>query len=155
MSGDQPKPDLTFASLIHQSLRTGAARIAADITALSLGNRLARLPGIQAFFGRYRAQLAIHHRHEDELFFPALAATTGAGRIQLTELTGQHERPGAAVQAVHDRPADLAGDFTTDRGKAASALSVMATLLRAHLTLEEQAAPPLLAQEIPAEHHPA
>ncbi len=82
--------------------------MAATITALSPGDRLARLPGIQAFFGRYRGQLAMHHRHEDELFFPALAARIGADRMQLTELTGQHERLDAAVQAVYDGLADLA-----------------------------------------------
>ncbi|MDX6389894.1 MAG: hypothetical protein QOJ73_957 [Streptosporangiaceae bacterium] len=146
MSGGRAKPDLTFVTLIHQSLRTDAARLAAAVAALGPSDRPTRLPGIQAFFGHYREQLAMHHSHEDELFFPALAARVGAGRMHLSELAGQHEALDAAIQAVCEALASLAdpaGDFAADRAQAAGALSTMADLLAAHLTLEEQTALPL------------
>ncbi len=63
------KPDMTFVILIHQSLRADAARLAATIAALSPDDRTDRVADIQAFFGHYREQLAMHHRQEDELFF--------------------------------------------------------------------------------------
>src|SRR5208282_4538003 len=100
-----------------------------------------------------RDQLAMHHSHEDELFFPALEARVGAGRMHLGELADQHDALDAALQAVSDglaALADPAGDFATDRARAASALSAMTGPLAAHLTLEEQTALPLLETEMPA-----
>jgi Hemerythrin HHE cation binding domain len=73
MSRARPKPDLTLVTLIHQSLRADAARLAATIAELGPSDRRGRLPGVQAFFGQYREQLALHHSHEDVLFFAALA----------------------------------------------------------------------------------
>jgi hemerythrin-like domain-containing protein len=153
MSRAPSKPDLTFVTLIHQSLRADAARLAASIAELGPSDRQDRLPGIQAFFGHYREQLLMHHRHEDELFFPALAARAGAGRMHLSELAGQHEALDAALQAVGEDLTVLAGpvaDFATDRVRAASALSTMAGLLAAHLTLEERTALPLFESDMPA-----
>lgn len=153
MSRAPSKPDLTFVTLIHQSLRADAARLAAAIAELGPSDRQDRLPGIQAFFGHYREQLLMHHRHEDELFLPALAGRAGAGRMHLTELAGQHEALDAALQAVGEDLTVLAGpvaDFATDRVRAASALSTMAGLLAAHLTLEERTALPLFESDMPA-----
>lgn len=153
MSRAPSKPDLTFVTLIHQSLRADAARLAAAIAELGPSDRQDRLPGIQAFFGHYREQLLMHHRHEDELFFPALAARAGVGGMHLTELAGQHEALDAALQAVGEDLTVLAGpvaDFATDRVTAASALSTMAGLLAAHLTLEERTALPLFESDMPA-----
>ena len=150
---DQPKPDLTVVNLIHQSLRADAARLAAAINELGPGDRRDRLPGVQAFFGHYRAQLAMHHSHEDELFFPALAARVGAGLMHLTELAGQHEALDAALHGVGEDVAalaDPAADFAAARVQAASAVSAMAGLLAAHLSLEEQAVLPLLESDMPA-----
>ncbi len=75
MSRAPSKPDLTFVSLIHQSLRADAARLAATIAELSPSGWRGWLPGDQGFFGHYREQLIMRHSHEDELFFPVLAAT--------------------------------------------------------------------------------
>lgn len=147
------RPDLTFVILIHQSLRADAARLATAIAELGPSDRQGRLLGIQAFFGHYREQLILHHRHEDELFSPGLAARTGAARMHRAGLASQHEALDAAVQAVREGLASLAdpaSDFATDRAEAASALSTMADLLAAHLTLEEHAALPLFEAEMTA-----
>ncbi len=153
MNGNRSKPDLTLVNLIHQSLRADAQRLAAAVAGLDHSDRPARLPGIRAFFDHYRAQLAMHHTHEDELFFPALQAKVGADRMQLNALAGQHEALDAALHAAGDglaALADPAGDFATDRARAADALSVTAELLAAHLTLEEETALPLTESEMPA-----
>jgi iron-sulfur cluster repair protein YtfE (RIC family) len=150
MSRAWPKPDLTFVTLIHQSLRADAARLAATNAELGPSDRQGRLPGVRAFFGQYREQLSLHHSHEDELFFPALAARVGASTMHLSELAAQHEALDAALLAAGDRLAalaDPASDFETDRAKAASALSAMARILDAHLTREEQTALPLFESE--------
>jgi hypothetical protein len=153
VNGNRAKPDLTLVNLIHQSLRADAARLAATVTALDPGDRPGRLAGIRAFFDQYRGQLVMHHTHEDELFFPALLVRVGASRMHLSELSSQHEALDAAVHAASSALAalaDPAGDFTADRATAAGALSAMADLLDAHLTLEEQTALPLTESEMPA-----
>jgi hemerythrin-like domain-containing protein len=153
MSRAPSKPDLTFVTLIHQSLRADSARLAAALTELDPSDRQGRLPGVLAFFGHYREQLALHHSHEDELFFPALAARAGASAMHLSELAAQHEALDAALLTAGDRLAalaDPASDFATDRATAASALSAMARILDAHLTLEEQTALPLFESDMPA-----
>jgi hemerythrin-like domain-containing protein len=147
-----PKPDLIFVHLIHRSLRVDAARLATTLAALGPGERTSRLPGIQAFFVEYRGQLLTHHTHEDELFFPALEARVGAERMHLSELDDQHEALDAAIHAVDDALhalADPAGDFATDLVRATDAVSSMAELLAAHLTLEEQTALPLFESDLP------
>jgi len=152
VSGDRSKPDLTFVRLIHQSLRIDGTRLAAAIASLAPGDRPGRLPGIRAFFGQYRDQLDMHHSHEDELFFPALAARAGTDRTHLGELAAQHQALDRAVQAVGEALtalADPAGDFAIDRANAASALSAMTRLLDTHLTLEEQTVLPLIESDMP------
>jgi Hemerythrin HHE cation binding domain len=89
MSRVPAKPDLTFVTLIHQSLRADAARLAAAIAELRPSDRRDRLPAVQAFFGHYRDQLILHHRHEDELFFPALAARVGPARMHCSAPTSR------------------------------------------------------------------
>lgn len=152
-TGQRSRPDLLFVTLIHQALRTDAARLAAALAAVSPCDRPDRVAGIGAFYGQYRAQLALHHHHEDELFFPALAGKVGADAMHLGELTGQHHALDAALEAVSDQLAalaDPAGDFAADHASAAAAVSAMTELLAAHLSLEEQHALPLFETEITA-----
>jgi hypothetical protein len=152
-TGQRSRPDLLFVTLIHQALRIDAGRLAAALAAVGSGDRPGQVAGIGAFYGQYRAQLALHHDHEDELFFPALAARVGADAMHLGELTGQHHALDAALQAVADRLAvlaDPAGDFAAGHASAASALAAMTELLAAHLTLEERYALPLYESEMPA-----
>jgi iron-sulfur cluster repair protein YtfE (RIC family) len=147
------RPDMLFVTLIHHALRVDAARLASALAAVGPGDRPGRVTAIGAFYGQYRGQLDLHHRHEDELYFPALAARVGCEAMHLQELTSQHEALDGALQAVSDRLAalaDPAGDFAADHAGAADALSAMTELLLAHLTLEEQHALPLYETEITA-----
>jgi len=150
-TGQRSRPDDLVVTLIHQSLRIDAARLAAALAAVGPGDRPGRVAAIAAFYGQYRGQLDEHHRHEDELFFPALAARAGAEAMHLDELTAQHHALDAVLQAVSDRLAalaDPAGDFAAGHAGAAAALSAMSELLLAHLALEEKHALPLYQTEI-------
>ncbi len=152
-TGQRSGPDMLVVTLIHQSLRIDAGRLASALAAVGPGDRPGRVAAIGAFYGQYRGQLDLHHRHEDELFFPALAARVGADAMHLAELTSQHEALDAVLQGVCDRLgalADPAGDFAADHAGAVAALSAMTELLFAHLTLEEQHALPLFESEVPA-----
>jgi hemerythrin-like domain-containing protein len=146
------RPDLTLVTVIHQALRIDAGRLAAAVAAAGPADR-PRVAGIAAFYGQYCQQLALHHHHEDELFFPALAARVGADPMHLGELTAQHDALDVALAAVSERLAalaDPAGDFAAGRAGAASALSEMTGLLSSHLALEEQHALPLFESAMPA-----
>lgn len=148
----QSRPDLTFVTVIHQALRSDAERLGTALAAVGPGDRV-RAAGIARYYGQYREQLALHHRHEDELFFPALAARVGADAMHLDELTAQHEALDAALADVSGRLAalaDPAGDFAAGQAGATSALAAMTGLLTAHLALEEQYALPLYESEITA-----
>jgi hemerythrin HHE cation binding domain-containing protein len=152
-TGQHSGPDMLVVNLIHQSLRIDAARLASAVAAVGPGDRPGRVAAIGAFYGQYRGQLALHHRHEDELFFPVLAARVGSDAMNLAELTGQHDALDAVLQGVSDRLgalADPAGDFAVDHAGAVAALSAMTELLFAHLTLEERHALPLFESEVPA-----
>ncbi len=152
-TGQHSPPDMLIVTLIHQSLRIDAARLASALAAVGPGDRPGRVAAIGAFYSQYRGQLALHHRHEDELFFPALAARAGSDAMHLDELTSQHDALDAVLQGVSDRLAalaDPAGDFAADHAGAVAALSAMTELLFAHLTLEEQHALPLFESEVPA-----
>ncbi len=152
-AGPHLRPDLTFVTVIHQALRSDAARMSAAVASVGPGDRADRVAGIAGYYSQYREQLALHHRHEDELFFPALAARVGADAMHLGELTAQHEALDAALAAVSDRLAalaDPAGDFAADHARAVSALTAMTGLLEAHLALEERHALPLFESEMPA-----
>jgi hemerythrin-like domain-containing protein len=142
-----------FVELIHQSLRVDGARLLDSVAALASDQRQSRLGAIRAFFDQYRDQLLLHHSHEDNLFYPALEARVGAGRMRLGELANQHQALDPALQAVSERLATLAdpgGDFTTGRAAACDALSEMKKSLTTHLDLEEATVVPLLESEIPA-----
>jgi hypothetical protein len=144
---------MLIVTLIHQSLRIDAARLASAVAAVGPGDRPARVAAIGAFYGQYRGQLADHHDHEDQLFFPALVARVGADAMHLAELTSQHDALDAVLQGVSDRLAalaDPAGDFAADHAGAVDAVSAMTDLLFAHLTLEERHALPLFESEVPA-----
>jgi hemerythrin-like domain-containing protein len=153
VSGRRPRPDLTFVTVVHQALRSDAARMNAVLASVGPGDRPGRVASIAGYYGQYREQLALHHRHEDELFFPALAARVGADAMHLGELTAQHEALDAALAAVSGRLAALAepaGDFAADQARAVGALTAMTGLLDAHLALEERHALPLFESEMPA-----
>ena len=103
------------------------------------------------FYDKYREQLISHHTHEDELFFPLLAARVGAESMHLTELTAQHHELDGVLQSVADGLTaliDQDSDFPANRSAVVDDLSTMVEHLTTHLDLEERTALPLFASNI-------
>lgn len=126
--------------------------MAATLAELRPGEHPSRIPGIRAFFEEYRAQLALHHTHEDTLFFPALEARVGADRMGLDELTHQHEALDATLQVVGDHLAAVALSpeiLATHHAEVAGAFATMVEQIDAHVMLEENVVLPLVESEIP------
>ncbi len=152
MSTDRTKPNLIFVQLIHHALRVDGARLAATVADQEPDGAPDRVAGVRVFYDRYREQLVAHHTHEDQLFFPALAARVGDDRMHRDELVAQHGQLDEVLQAIEDGLAALAepgGDFTPARAEVASALSTMLKLLTTHLDLEERTALPLFESNVP------
>jgi hemerythrin-like domain-containing protein len=146
------QPDLIFVTLIHQALRADGPRLQATVASLQRDDPAARVAGAREYFERYRDQLVAHHTHEDELFFPALAARVGADRMHRDELVSQHGELGGVLQEIGDGLAAMAGsdgDFSANRTRAAGALSTMVDHLTVHLDLEERTALPLVVSDMP------
>jgi hemerythrin-like domain-containing protein len=152
MSSESAKPNLTFVRLIHQALRADGARLLVTVTALERDERAGRLSGVREFYDRYREQLVAHHTHEDQLFFPALAARIGEGAMHLDELVSQHAQLEGVLQAVGEgfvAMAESDGDLSANRARVAGALSTMVEQLTTHLDLEERTALPLIVSDMP------
>ena len=152
MRSDRGKPDLIFVNLTHQALRVDGARLEATVAALEPQDRGSRLSGVREFYDRYREQLVAHHTHEDELFYPALAARVGEDRMHLDELVSQHQQLDGVLEEIGEGLADLADpdrDFSATRTRVAGDLSTMVEQLRTHLDFEERTALPLFVSEMP------
>src|SRR3954447_18971698 len=100
MSVDRSKPDLTFVVLIHQALRLDGSRLVATVKSLQPGDREGRVPGVRAYYDRYREQLVAHHTHEDNVFYPALAAKVGDERMRRAQLVSEHEELDTVLHAI-------------------------------------------------------
>jgi hemerythrin-like domain-containing protein len=146
----QPKPDLLFVTLIHQSLRVDADRLVAATAAVQSDGAHA-VPGLRAFFEEYSEQLCLHHSHEDTIFFPALQSVLEPDQVPFEELARQHEALDADLQAVRDGLTALSppsGNVTTRRD-VVDAMSGMAAHLGAHLAMEEETVLPLIESALP------
>jgi iron-sulfur cluster repair protein YtfE (RIC family) len=147
----RPKPDLIFVTLIHQALRVDAERLVAATSTLGSAEQQ-RLAGLRVFFDEYRAQLGIHHTHEDNLFFPALRAVVDESRIPIAELADQHGALDADLQFICDGFASMADpscDFDVEHADVVSSMIGLAKRLDAHLRMEEESVLPLMVSAIP------
>jgi len=156
MSTDRATPDLTFVNLIHQALRVDGVRLRVTVAALGPDDAQDRVSGVRDFYDKYQEQLIAHHTHEDELFFPALAARVGAERMHLAELTAQHHQLDGVLQSVEEGLAALTDpntDFSANRTRVVDDLSAMVDHLTTHLDLEERTALPLFAGNMPGSEY--
>jgi len=106
MSSDRATPDLTFVNLIHRALRVDGERLKVTVAALSPDDAQDRVAGVRDIYDKYREQLIAHHTHEDDLFFPALAAHVGAERMHLAELIAQHHQLDDVLRSIEEGPAE-------------------------------------------------
>jgi len=150
MNGHRPKPDLLFVTLVHQALRADSDRLADATSALESADAQG-LRGLRVFFDEYRAQLCLHHAHEDNLFFPALQAILDADQMPLAKLAHQHGMLDSDLQAISEGLASLAipsDDFAADHTDVVKTMFGMAAHLGAHLTMEEETILPLMESSL-------
>lgn len=98
----EPEPDLTSLVLTHRAIKQDLGRLAATVAELAQsGSAPGREHAIRQYAADLLAQIRAHHRGEDEIVWPALAAAAGQA-VDLAPLTDDHEAIEAAlVRAGH------------------------------------------------------
>lgn len=138
--------DLTMMYAFHDGLRRDAVIIAKS--AATTGDDPARLTATHVGWDLFKRFLAIHHRAEDDVLWPRLAAVLD-GRADDLEML-------AAMEAEHDRIDPLIAAIDAALADAehghpglADAVDAFVTELNAHLAHEEKDALPLIEAKLP------
>ncbi len=146
----EPEPDLTPILVVHRAIRQDLRRLAAclgDIAAIHLPPSRARA------IGRYTtallAEIRAHHRGEDDILWPVIAATAGPA-VDLTPLTDDHQ----AIDAAASRVTQAVACFRAEPGTSArlhASVSELRDMLEEHLADEEEQIFPAMRRYLPAE----
>jgi hemerythrin-like domain-containing protein len=143
----------TFHQL-HAAFRADAERLRATVAAWSSDDRAA-LAGLARWWRRYREQVRAHHRVEDELWFPAVAARSPDFVVQArAAMADDHRYLDALLDRVDialTRLADPTAPFEPARRDAVTAVAALASLLADHFAEEERSVVPLIEQSCTAE----
>jgi hypothetical protein len=147
----QPEADLLAFTLIHRALRCAPRTLARALRSESTRPGDDRHRAAVRFGRAVLAEIHSHHRREDDVLWPVIAASAGAA-VDLRPLTDDHETL-APLLALVDRALDdherVADDATSAR--LADALTTLADLLDAHIADEEAAVFPVIRTYVSAE----
>jgi len=152
------QPDLSIVYAIHHALTEDAGRLVAAIDDLAPEDRVERLPNLLAFLTGYITELESHHAHEDQVFFPALAARVGAATMRLPQLDAQHhglDEALATLRAAVVALADERTEFSSARARATDAAQSLRSRLTEHVDLEENESLSVYLTEFTASEHDA
>lgn len=147
---DTVSPARTFHQL-HEAFRVDADRLRAAIGRFAERDRATgsgRPAALVRWFGEFRVQLLAHHRVEDEVWFPALAARSPefVARDE-AGMADDHRYLDALVGKVEvalERLADPSQPFGPSRSEAEVAATALADLLADHFAQEERTVVPLI-----------
>lgn len=152
MSGTTVSPTDLFRH-VHDALWADADRLrwaVAGLTPIDRVGRRGRLSALARRYDAYRVRLQAHHRVEDRVWFPAIAARSPefVARDE-AGLADDHRYLDALVgraDAALRRLADPAAPFEQARFDAESVVAALANLLADHFAQEERTAVPRLAE---------
>lgn len=149
-----PTVDLTSYLLIHRAFRDGARRVA-DTVALITGRDVpgpdpAQLRALHRWYTGMHHELDLHHRVEDDLFFPALADRVPVFAEHEGRLHAEHELIVTAMERTARGLQHLATDRAdADRQRdAVAATEELASLLESHLAYEDADILPLFVRHL-------
>ena len=150
--------DLTAYRLVHRALTDGAARLAASVADSRPGVDRERLVALRRWYSGYERELDLHHRLEDDRFFPALAARVPTMVEHEPRLVAEHElivtamrRTGRALAAVV-RPG---GATVAAHREAVEATAELSARMDSHIGYEDADILPLFVRHMDAEEYEA
>lgn len=146
-------PDLTDYHVVHRAMTTDMRRLAEAAGRLATRQSRpnpARVRALRAYLAGVAREIRSHHRVEDDVLWPLLAAFAGPDATDLDALTDDHD----TLDPSLDTALDLAGQLVTtpgDRALAAALASVLhflAGLLDRHIAAEERSVFPVIRRHV-------
>lgn len=153
-AGTHTRPDLTAYRAVHAAMRTSNEWLVAGIARTAPGD-VRRIGAIRRWFDGYAGELRDHHRNEDHIVFPALAAAAPGFAVYDTAMTRAHLRLDAVIDGLivslrrwHELPA------SEDRRTTALELAgELHDLLAEHLDVEDHDVLPMIEAHISADEY--
>ncbi|MEI5101190.1 hemerythrin domain-containing protein [Streptomyces sp. PmtG] len=148
-------PDLTGMRLVHRAILVDVARLAAllsDADASTMPS--VRAGAVATYIHRYNDVVRHHHRNEDDLLWPVIAAAAGES-VDLSAYVEEHE----ALDRLQDAADEAATQFAEEQGSHARRLAALLAeqrdLLIEHVAAEEQRLFPVILRHVSAARYAA
>ncbi|MER5298994.1 hemerythrin domain-containing protein [Streptomyces lasiicapitis] len=156
-------PDLTGIRLAHRAILGDIDRLVTLLTDLTTRTRTttrvtappvdhAHARAVAAYVHRFNAAVRHHHRNEDDILWPVVAAAA-EGAVDLAPLSEEHD----ALQPLQDAcdwAATLFGEAPAQHaGRLAEALTAQRDVLVDHITAEERDLFPVITRHVRAQDY--
>lgn len=152
------RPDLRQYRAIHQAIRTSNERFVAALVDLRRSARHPASPALQRWFAGYAEELRSHHRIEDTIFFPALAARVPSYVDYADAVDADHHRLDEVVDQITtalDRLASTTKPWDEVHSAAVTCAVQLRDLMAAHLDMEDREILPMFERHFSAEEYTA
>lgn len=152
-------PDLTSYYMIHDAMRRASSQLAGALAGLPSDSTrfdADRLDALRWYTHGFVRELHDHHRTEDEVFFPALAARVPTFADHGPGLGADHGRLDVVMNTLTSAVSRLADgrEWHTSLALAVDASAQLARLLDDHLATEDDDVLPLFVRHFDAaEYH--
>ena len=155
---DCTRPDLRQYRAMHSAIRASNERFVAALIDLRRSARHPAAPALQRWFTGYGQELRGHHRIEDTIFFPALAARVPAYPDYAPTLDIDHHRLDELVDLIAESLGTLASatsPWDADHDAAVAHAVELRDLMSEHLEFEDREILPLFERHFSAEEYAA
>jgi len=145
-------PDLTTYRAVHRALRQGAWTFAGAAPAIADADAHRRKAFARWWKG-YAGEVLAHHQGEDDVFFPALVDRVPLAAELKARTDADHHRLDELMAAVGDEVAAVKAGWRAPRLVGLS--HELATLMQAHLDMEDVEILPLFERHFTGEEYTA
>jgi iron-sulfur cluster repair protein YtfE (RIC family) len=149
-TADEPEPDLTSIVVVHRAMRQDLRRLAACLGQITTwGVPPTQSRAVCRYTMALLAEIRAHHRGEDDIFWPVIAAAAGHA-VDLTPLTDDHQAIEAAASRAIQALASFTGEPSPFAVKLYASVSELRDMLDEHVADEEDQIFPIMRRYLPA-----
>lgn len=141
-----PGPDLSEYRQVHRAMRIANDQLVAAVRSVAMHD-MRRAAALHHWFNGYAGELRTHHRIEDELIFPSLAARVSAYATYSDGLAEDHHNLDHLLDTLGASLAHLASgsrEWEPAHFVATAAAVALRDLLAEHLDIEDQEVLPMI-----------
>ena len=149
---DPTAPNLTRYRQLHNAMRIADDRLVTGIDTLAEGER-DRAGALHEWFVGYAGELRAHHKIEDHIVFPALAARVPEYERYAPALAGDHEHLDELLDRIESSLSALAtlvDGWQAERTLAVALATELRDLLAGHLDVEDDEVLPMIERHFSA-----